>query len=140
MNLLARWCDEWGKRGLKRPGRKAEKQGSTMLIYKVIGAITAAAISAAVVMALPGFSPELQASTGNPGQVLKTDLGLVVFFQAADFTSQSVPSKADRIDYRPLGTACSQNAWPYFEASCLRDRNQAMGEARAVRMIGVGAR
>ena len=68
-----------------------------MLIYKVIGAITAAAISAAVVMALPGFSPELQASTGNPGQVLKTDLGLVVFFQAADFTSQSVPPKADRI-------------------------------------------
>ena len=106
-----------------------------MLIYKVIGAITAAAISAAVVMALPGFSPELQASTGNPGQVLKTDLGLVVFFQAADFTSQSVPSKADRIDYRPLGTACSQNAWPYFEASCLRDKRQAKGQAKAARIV-----
>jgi hypothetical protein len=106
-----------------------------MLIYKVFGAVVAAALGAAVIMLLPGFSPELQAHAGNPGQMVKTDLGLVTFFQAANFESQAVPPKADRIDYRPLGTACSQNAWPYFEASCLRDRNNAMGTARAVRVI-----
>jgi len=106
-----------------------------MLNHKVIYAITAAALGAAAVLAIPGFSPELQARAGNPAEIIKTDLGLVVFFQAADTGNQIVPPKADRIDYRPLGTACSQNAWPYFEANCLRDRNQAMGEVRPVRVI-----
>ena len=106
-----------------------------MLSYKMICAIGAAALGAAAVLALPGFSPELQARGGNPGEVVKTDLGLVVFFQAADGGNQTVPPKADRIDFRPVGTACSQNAWPYFEPTCLRDRNQAMGEARSVRVV-----
>jgi hypothetical protein len=106
-----------------------------MLTYKVICAIGAAALGAAAVLALPGFSPELQARAGNPAEVIKTDLGLVVFFQATNNGNQAVPPKADRIDFRPLGTACSQNAWPYFETNCLRDRNQAMGEARTVRVI-----
>jgi hypothetical protein len=106
-----------------------------MLTYKVICAIGAAALGAAAVLAIPGFSPELQAHAGNPGEVVKTDLGLVVFFQAGNNGNQAVPPKADRIDFRPLGTACSQNAWPYFEANCLRDRNQAQGEARTVRVI-----
>jgi len=86
-------------------------------------------------MALPGFSPELQAHAGNPAQMVKTDLGLVAFFKATNFESQTPPPKADRIDFRPIGTACSEHAWPYFEPGCLRDRNQAMGESRAVRMI-----
>ena len=111
------------------------RRGSNMLNYKVICAIAAAALGAAVVMLLPGFSPELQAHPGNPGQLVTTDLGLVAFFQAANPGSGVVPPKADRIDYRPLGSACSQNAWPYFETNCLRDRNQAMGEARPVRVI-----
>jgi hypothetical protein len=106
-----------------------------MLMSKVICAVAAAALGAAVVMVLPGFSPELQAHAGNPGQMVKTDLGLVVFFQAANFESQTPPPKADRIDFRPVGAACSQNAWPYFETNCLRDRNNAMGTARAVRVI-----
>ena len=106
-----------------------------MLNHKVIFAIAAAALGAAAVLAIPGFSPELQARAGNPGEIVKTDLGLVVFFQAANSGNHIVPPKADRIDFRPLGTACSQNAWPYFEANCLRDRNQVMGEARPVRVI-----
>ena len=106
-----------------------------MLNHKVIFAISAAALGAAAVLAVPGFGPELQAKAGNPAEIVKTDLGLVVFFQAANSDNQIVPPKADRIDFRPLGTACSQNAWPYFEASCLRDRNNAMGTARAVRVI-----
>ena len=28
--------------------------------------------------------------------------------------------KGDRLDYRPLGTQCSEQAWPNFEVSCLR--------------------
>ena len=29
-------------------------------------------------------------------------------------------AKADRLDIRPVGRDCSQQAWPNFEASCLR--------------------
>ena len=106
-----------------------------MLNKKALWAIIAAVWAAAAVIALPSFSPELQAHPGNPGQVVKTDLGLVVFFQATNPGTGIVPPKADRIDYRPVGAACSQNAWPYFETGCLRDRNNSMGEARAVRII-----
>jgi hypothetical protein len=43
--------------------------------------------------------------------------------------------KADRADARPLARACSGNAWPYFEASCLRDARNPFGYARDVRLI-----
>jgi hypothetical protein len=43
--------------------------------------------------------------------------------------------KGDRLDIRPLGTQCSQQAWPYFEARCTRDRRHAMGEAKPVRIV-----
>ncbi len=43
--------------------------------------------------------------------------------------------KGDRADMRPLARACSQNAWPYFEASCLRDTRNPFGQAREVRVI-----
>jgi hypothetical protein len=48
----------------------------------------------------------------------------------------SVPSvKADRADARPLARDCSQNAWPYFEAACLRDTRNTYGQARGVRLV-----
>jgi hypothetical protein len=48
----------------------------------------------------------------------------------------SVPGiKADRADARPLAGDCSQNAWPYFEAACLRDTRNAFGQARDVRLV-----
>ena len=43
--------------------------------------------------------------------------------------------KADRADARPLASNCSQNAWPYFEANCLRDTRNAFGQAREARII-----
>lgn len=43
--------------------------------------------------------------------------------------------KGDRVDARPIGTACSQREWPYFEASCLRDAKNPFGEARQVRIV-----
>ena len=48
----------------------------------------------------------------------------------------SVPSaKADRADTRPLARDCSQNAWPYFEAACLRDTRNAFSQAREARIV-----
>lgn len=44
-------------------------------------------------------------------------------------------AKADRADIRPLGAKCSQNAWPYFEASCLRDTRNPFGQAREARVV-----
>ena len=82
-----------------------------MLTYKVIPAIAAIAMGAAAVLTLPGFSPEADAST--PPKVIK----------------------GDRLDIRPIGKDCSQQAWPYYEANCLRDRKQASGQARPVRMV-----
>jgi len=45
---------------------------------------------------LPGFAPQVEASVP---QAL---------------------AKSDRLDIRPVGRDCSQQAWPNFEASCLR--------------------
>ena len=84
------------------------------MIWKVLSAITACALGAAAVLAFPGFSPEVEA--GTPPQVVK----------------------GDRLDICPLGTNCSEQAWPYFEASCLRDPKQATGEGRVVRLITTG--
>ncbi|MEA2907645.1 MAG: hypothetical protein QOI12_5032 [Alphaproteobacteria bacterium] len=82
-----------------------------MLIYKVLAAVAAAALAAAVVLVLPGFSPEVEASSPIP------------------------VGKGDRLDYRPTGTACSQQAWPYFETNCLRDRKRVAGQVRPVRIV-----
>jgi hypothetical protein len=82
-----------------------------MLIYRTLSAIAAAAVGAALVMALPGFSPAVEAGTVDP--IVKTD----------------------RLDSRPLGTDCTEQAWPYYGAGCLRDRSQATGQARVVRLV-----
>ena len=82
-----------------------------MLIYRTLSAIAAAALGAAVVMALPGFSPTVEAGTSAP--MVKTD----------------------RLDYRPLGSECTERAWPYYGANCLRDRTQVAGQARTVRLV-----
>ena len=43
--------------------------------------------------------------------------------------------KGDRLDYRPLGTQCSELAWPNFEAGCMRDKRATMGKAKQVRIV-----
>ena len=82
-----------------------------MLIYKGLPMVAAAAVSAAIVVMLPGFSPEAGANTPAP----------VV--------------KSDRLDYRPIGRNCTSQAWPYYEASCLRDRSQFGGAVKHVRVV-----
>jgi hypothetical protein len=72
--------------------------------------VVAAALVAAGIVALPSLS-QVQASAPTLG------------------------AKGDRVDARPIGTACSAREWPYFETACLRDAKQPFGQARVVRMV-----
>lgn len=69
-------------------------QGALMI--KAFSAIAAAGFIAAALTILPGFAPQVEASVP---QAL---------------------AKGDRLDIRAVGKDCSQQAWPNFEASCLR--------------------
>ena len=69
-------------------------QGTVMI--KALSAIAAAAFIAAALTVLPGFAPKVEASVP---QAL---------------------AKGDRLDIRTVGKDCSQQAWPNFDASCLR--------------------
>jgi len=80
-------------------------------MLKALYAIGAAAIVATAFVATLSISEQVEARAGAPAL------------------------KADRADIRPLATDCSQKAWPYFEAGCLRDARNAFGEARQVRII-----
>ena len=79
-------------------------------MIKAISAIAVAAFVAAALSVLPGFAPQVEASTPH------------------------ALAKADRLDIRPVGRDCSQQAWPHFEASCLRVAGSKMmiREARLV--------
>jgi hypothetical protein len=65
-------------------------------MIKTLSAIAVAATVATSLTILPGFAPQVEASVP---QAL---------------------AKADRLDVRPVGRDCSQQAWPNFETSCLR--------------------
>ncbi len=65
-------------------------------MIKALSAIAVAALIATALTILPGFAPQVEASTPQP------------------------LAKADRLDVRVVGRDCSQQAWPNFEASCLR--------------------
>ena len=80
-------------------------------MLKAIYAIIAAAIVAGAFVATLSLSAQVEAHGTVPG------------------------AKADRADIRPLGGHCSQNAWPYFEASCLRDTRNPFGQTKDVRFV-----
>ena len=65
-------------------------------MIKALSAVTVAAFVAAALTILPGFAPQVEASVPAP------------------------LAKGDRLDIREAGRNCSQQAWPNFEASCLR--------------------
>jgi hypothetical protein len=79
-------------------------------MLKAFSAIAIAALVAATLTMLPGFAPEVEASVP---QAL---------------------AKGDRLDIRPVGPSCSQQAWPNFDPSCLRvaGSRTAIREARLV--------
>ncbi len=80
-------------------------------MIKTVYAVAVAAIVAACFVAFPSLSFSVQASSPVPG------------------------AKGDRADIRPLGTHCSQNAWPYFEAACLRDASHPLQQPQQARVI-----
>ena len=80
-----------------------------MFIYKALSAIAAAAFGAALVVALPGFSPEVEA--GTPPPVVNTD----------------------RLDIQPAAPACAEQAWPYYAATCLHSDRPS--QPRTVRLV-----
>ena len=78
-------------------------------MIKALSAIAVAAFVAAALAILPGFAPQVEAS---------------------------VPvalAKGDRLDVRPVGRDCSQQAWPNFEASCLRAAGSKVGSNMMIR-------
>ena len=79
-------------------------------MIKTISAIAIAAFVAAALTVLPGFAPSVEASVPQP------------------------LAKSDRLDIRAIGKGCSQQAWPNFEASCLRQAGSKANirEARLV--------
>ena len=79
-------------------------------MIKTFSAIAIASLVAAALTVLPGFAPQVEAST------------------------PVALAKADRLDIRTAGRDCSQQSWPNFEASCLRvaGNNSMIREARLV--------
>ncbi|MBR0693490.1 hypothetical protein [Bradyrhizobium lablabi] len=79
-------------------------------MIKALSAIAIAAFVAGALTVLPGFAPQVEASTPQP------------------------LAKGDRLDIRTAGKDCSQQAWPNFEASCLRTvgSNSTVREVRLV--------
>ena len=65
-------------------------------MIKALSALAIAAFCAAAITLLPGFAPAVEAGA-----------------------TKALP-KADRLNIKPSGTGCSSNAWPHFEATCLR--------------------
>jgi len=79
-------------------------------MIKAFSAVVIAATTAAALTLLPGFAPQVEASVP---QAL---------------------AKGDRLDIHAAGRDCSQQAWPNFEASCLRGAGSkaAIRQARLV--------
>jgi hypothetical protein len=65
-------------------------------MIKAFSAVAVAAFIAAALTILPGFAPQVEASTPH------------------------VLAKGDRLDVHAVGRSCSERAWPNFETNCLR--------------------
>jgi hypothetical protein len=80
-------------------------------MIKAISAIAVAALVAAALTMMPGFAPQVEASV------------------------PAALAKSDRLDIHPVGRDCSQQAWPNFEASCLRSSTTRAAPIREVRLV-----
>src|SRR5262249_7148519 len=98
-----------------------------MLTIKVISAFAAMAMGAAVALLFPGVSPDADAST--PAKVVSTPVKVA--------STSATAVEIAPVDVRPIGRNCSEQSWPYYEVSCLRDTRKAAGKANTVRMIAL---
>jgi hypothetical protein len=79
-------------------------------MIKSLSALAIFVFLGASVVALPGFAPQVEAS------------------------ETVALAKADRLEVRAVARNCSQQVWPNFDASCLRngESNATFHEARLV--------
>jgi hypothetical protein len=96
------------KAGRPKTCATARDMGTVMI--KALSAVAVAAAIAAGLTILPGFAPQVEASVP---QAL---------------------AKSDRLDIRPIGRDCSAQAWPNFEAACLRSA-VSRKEVRQARLV-----
>jgi hypothetical protein len=95
------------------PHRRQGCQTGIGAMLKTVYAIAAAAIVAACLVLSPSLTPQVAAGSPSPS------------------------GKSDRADARVLGTECSQRAWPYYEAACLRDTRDRLVQPHDVRFIAL---
>ena len=79
-------------------------------MLKIAAAISTSALLA-VVLLLPFLTLQIEAHAAQP------------------------IAKGDRLDLRAYGAACSAQAWPYYEARCLRNAGSPRREVRPVRIV-----
>ncbi len=85
------------------------------VIPRTLSAIVAPALVAGVVTIMPGASDQVAASAPlNSG-------------------------KGDRLDIHTLGPGCTQQAWPNYDAKCIKDTRQPKGVAKTVRVVSTDA-
>jgi hypothetical protein len=77
-------------------------------MIKSFAALAIFAILGTSVIALPGFAPEVKA-----GETVAL-------------------AKTDRLELRPIEQNCSQQIWPNYYTSCLRNGDATVREARLV--------
>jgi hypothetical protein len=82
-------------------------------MIKTFSAIAIAAFIAVALTVLPGFAPDVEASV------------------------PVAMTKGDRLDIRPIGRDCSQQAWPNFESSCMRKAGTKTVMTAQVRVISL---
>jgi hypothetical protein len=99
----------------------------TKTIFGSISAIAFAAVIAGTMTLLPTFSNPVVASAP-----IQSDHMAV--------TTPVRDIKADRLDLRPLGSQCAEQAWPNFEANCVRNERAAPSEIKTVRIIPIDRR
>jgi hypothetical protein len=92
--------------GTKPVLEAAKTSGNRSFVSVAIAALVAAALTV-----LPGFAPQVEASVPH------------------------ALAKGDRLDIRPVGRDCSQQAWPHFEASCLRVAGSKTATIREARLV-----
>jgi hypothetical protein len=80
-------------------------------MIKALTAVAIAAFAAAALTLLPGFAPQVEASVPH------------------------ALAKGDRLDIHPVGRDCSRQAWPNFEASCLRAAGSKTTTIREARLV-----
>jgi hypothetical protein len=79
-------------------------------MIKSLVALATFGLLGTAVVALPGFAPQVEAR------------------------EQGALAKGDRIDIQPVAQKCSQQVWPNFDTSCLRDSESGV-KIREARLV-----